>query len=360
MAVRPIAYLEWAKLQSQARINLSRSGVPDLSLRNLPLTLDLTDLEISGRNPYGYPPLLEAIAERYGVEPQNVVLTQGASQAIFIIGAALIEPGDKVIVEKPAYEPLLAVPGFFKAEILRLERRFENRFEIDPDDLRRLLGSGAKLVIITNLHNPSGVWLSREKMEMLAREAERFGAYLFVDEIYLEFMNQEAAQTCFGLSDRVMVASSLTKVYGLGGLRCGWILAPKEVVPSLRSLTDYLVVEGAFISERLASLIFPYLDRLREKNRSWIEENRKLLRLFMARQERLSWVEPDGGVVCFPRLKDGRSGDEFSRFLKEKAEISVVPGSFFEAENHFRLGYAVQPEILTSALEKINSLLATW
>jgi len=360
MPVKPITYLEWAKLQSQARINLSRSGVPDLKLRDLPLSLELTDLEISGRNPYGFPPLLEAIAERYQAEPDNVILTQGASQAIFIIGAGLIEPGDKVIVEKPAYEPLLAVPGFFRAEILRLERRFENRFEIDPDDFRRLLGTGVRLVMITNLHNPSGVWLSRKQIEELAREAERAGAYLFVDEIYLEFMSQEAAQTCFGLSDRLIVASSLTKVYGLGGLRCGWILAPKEIAPLLRSLLDYIVVEGAFISERLASLIFPHLDELREKNRSWIEENRKLLRVFMARQDKLSWVEPDGGVVCFPRLKEGRSGDEFSRFLKEKAEISVVPGSFFEADNHFRLGYAVMPEILASALETIDSLLATW
>ncbi len=357
MTIEPIAYLEWAKLQSQAKINLSRSGVPDLSLKELPLTLELKDLEISGPNPYGYQPLLEAIAERYKVEPDNVVLTQGASQAIFMVGAGFIESGDKVIVEKPAYEPLLAVPRFFKAQILRLERRFENRFEIDFDEYQRLLREGAKLIILTNLHNPSGVWLDRQKIQTLAQEAERFGAYLFVDEIYLEFLEGEAASTCFGLTDRIIVASSLTKVYGLGGLRCGWILAPKELARRLRRLTDYLVVEGAFISEKLAWLVFPYLDRLREKNRSWIEANRKLLRLFMSQQSQLSWVEPDGGVVCFPRLINGRSGDEFSHYLRRKADISVVPGTFFEAKEHFRLGYAVQSEILASALETINSVL---
>lgn len=360
MPVEPIIYLEWAKFKSQAKINLSRSGVPDLSLKELPLTLELKDLEISGRNPYGYVPLLEAIAERYQVDPENVVLAQGASQAIFMVGAGLIQPGDLVVVEKPAYEPLLAVPRFFKAQIGRLERPFENRFEIDLDDCRRLLEQGAKLIILTNLHNPTGVWLSRSKIEALAQEAERFGAYLFVDEIYLEFMEGEAARSCFGLSDRLIVASSLTKVYGLGGLRCGWILAPKEVARSLRRLTDYLIVEGAFISEKLASLVFPYLDNLREKNRGWIEENHKLLRHFMAQQSQLSWIEPDGGVVCFPRLQNGRSGDEFSQYLRQEAEISVVPGSFFEAKEHFRLGYAVSPEILASALETINSLLQQW
>ncbi|MCX7975374.1 MAG: pyridoxal phosphate-dependent aminotransferase [Candidatus Aminicenantes bacterium] len=360
MAVEPIKYLEWAKLKSQAKISLSRSGVPDLSFQELPLTLDLKALEISGRHPYGYLPLIEAIASRYQVHPDEVVVTQGASQAIFMLGAAIIEPGDKVVVEKPAYEPLLAIPRFFKAEILRLERRFDHNFEIALDDFRKLLGKGAKLVILTNLHNPSGVWLSRDKIEALAREVERFGAYLFIDEIYLEFMDGEAASTAYGLNERIIVASSLTKVYGLGGLRCGWILAPKEITRSLRALTDYLVVEGPFISQLLASLIFPYLDLLREKNRAWLETNHKQLCCFMNRQSKLTWVEPDGGVICFPRLLVGRNGDDFCQFLREKAEISLVPGSFFEAPEHFRLGYAVAPEILAEALEIIEKVLDEW
>lgn len=358
--VEPIHYLAWAKRKEEVKINLARSGVPDLSLRELPVSLALESLDISGYNPYGYEPLLEAIAHRYQVQTEEVVLTQGASQAIFMISGALIEPGDKVVVEKPAYEPLLAVPRFFKAEILRLERRFENRYEVDPEDLRKVLKQGAKLVILTNLHNPSGVWLSREKIQVLAEEAEKFGAYLFIDEIYLEFMEDDKAQTAFGLNDRVIVASSLTKVYGLGGLRCGWLLVPKKLARTLRALIDYLVVEGVFISELLAALIFPYLDLVRQKNRGWIEANRQQLHRFMEKQTKLAWVEPDGGVVCFPRLLDGRRGDDFSHYLQEKAGIRVVPGSFFEASEHFRLGYAVSPTLLAEALEAINQLLAHW
>ncbi len=360
MSVEPIVYLEWAKLSSQAKISLSRSGVPDLLLRDLPLTLEVRDLEISGRNPYGYEPLLEAIAHRYGVGAENVVLTQGASQAIFMVCAGLLEPDDRVVVEKPAYEPLLSCPRFFRAGIMRLERRFENKFLVDLDDYRRLLAQGAKLIILTNLHNPTGVFLNREQIAVLAAEADKAGAYLFIDEIYLEFMSDELSRSAFGLSDRVIVASSLTKVYGLGGLRCGWILASPEVAQKLRRLTDYLVVEGVFIGEVIAARLFPYLDQLRQKNRGWLEANQQLVGNFIAGEPKLSWVEPAGGVVCFPRLEAGRSGDEFSQRLRLEAEVSVVPGSFFELREHFRLGYAVSSAQLAKALEAIHSLLQKW
>ncbi len=361
MKIEPIYYLEWAKFPGKVRINLSRSGLPDLSLAELPVKLELKDLDISGPNPYGYQPLIEAIAKRYGVNPEEVVPTQGASQAIFMACACLVESGNIVAVEKPAYEPLLRTPQLLGKRVVRLERRMENGYRIDLDDFRKVLDAGAKLVILTNLHNPTGVWLSREEIGLLAAEAEKAGAYVFLDEIYLEFLSGVASQSAFGFNDRVIVASSLTKVYGLGGLRCGWVLAPKEIASSFRRLMDYLIVEGVFISEKIASLVFPHLDEIRARSLPVIERNRQLLVEFVASEEKLRWVEPAGGVVCFPRLVGGRgNGDEFSSELLSEAGIRIVPGSFFEAPEHFRLGYAVPTETLVQALEAVHSLLARW
>lgn len=360
MKIEPIAYLEWAKFPGKIRINLSRSGLPDLSLSELPVKLETKDLDISGANPYGYQPLIEAIANRYSVSPEEVIPTQGASQAIFMTCAVILNQGDTVAVEKPAYEPLLRCPQLLGAGVVRLERRLENGYRIDLDDYRKVLNEGAKLVILTNLHNPTGVWLTKEEVNLLAREAEKVGAYLFLDEIYLEFLSGAAGQSAFGLNDRVIVASSLTKVYGLGGLRCGWVLAPKKIAGSFRRLMDYLIVEGVFIGEKIASLVFPYLDEIRAKSLPVIERNRQLLIEFISSEEKLRWVAPAGGVVCFPRLVAGGNGDEFSFQLLSEAGIRVVPGSFFEAPAHFRLGYSVPTETLRQALEAMHSLLTRW
>lgn len=355
MDFRTVAYLNWVKMTRRARINFCRSGVPDCRLAEL--GLDLSSLELEGEHPYDFPPLARAIAGRYGVKSENVVTTMGTSMALFMVGAALLDPGDEILVETPAYEPLAEVPRALGARLVRLPRRFEAGYDIDPEEFRGLLSSKVKLVFLTNLHNPSGARLAPSRIAELAGLARKSGVPVVVDEVYLEFLGEDPRATSFNLADNVIVVSSLTKVFGLGGLRCGWVLAPEPLASKLQRMKDYLFVEDVFLSGQISARLFPVLDRFRDTHRSLIDQNRTTLREFIRGETRLSWVEPSGGIVCFPRLEMPAESRRFVEFLQEKHETSVVPGDFFEAPRHFRLGYYLDPELLRQGLTGIRRSL---
>jgi hypothetical protein len=347
--------MEWAKALGTPSVNLSRSGMPALAASDL--GLDPGDFSINGDHPYGYPPLVEAVAAKAGASPDNVIITAGASQAIFLTGLALLDPGDRVVIEKPAYEPLLSVPRALGAEILRLERTLETGFELDLDRLDEALRARPRAVFLTNLHNPSGALIPRERLAAAAERAARAGSVLFVDEVYLEFLQGESGRTAFGLGDNIIVASSLTKAFGLAGLRCGWMLAPRPLIPLLKRIVDHVFVEHVFIAEQMAAAVFPLLDGLRRRNNAGLAENRRTVREFLDGEPRLEWVRPAGGIVCFPRLRGPRTGDELAEILARRHGISIVPGRFFEDGRHFRLGFGISPEALAKGLDAVGRAL---
>ena len=351
-----IHYMEWHKTRAASGIDLCRSGIAPRPLEDL--NLSWNDLALSGDDFYGYPPLVEAIALRFGVDAGSVVSTLGTSQGMFLVCAALLSAGDRVAVERPAYEPVLAVPGAFETEVHRFDRRYERGWSVDPDEFAALLPEGAKLVVLTNLHNPTGAFIHDEDISRLAEIAAEKGAWLLVDEVYREFLDGGRGTTVFGLADNILVASSLCKVYGLGDLRCGWVLAPPELAARMRRIIDYMHVEGVFIGERIAALAFERLDALSEKDRPGVERNRTLVREFMdGEADRLSWVEPPAGVICFPRIESSGTGDELAEVLHREHDTAITAGSFFEAPAHFRIGFGGDSNALAAGLERIAAAL---
>lgn len=356
MEIKPIEYLAWAKTKPKFGINLCLSGLIGLSREEL--AVDWDGLEINGDHPYGYPPLLEAIAARHQARVDNVCPAVGASQGIFSVCAALLGPGDDVLVERPAYEPFLAVPRLFGANVTRFERRFENGYRVDPEEFVRAFTPRTKLVVLTNPHNPSGVALSHEEVLALALASEEKGAKILIDEIYLEFLEGEKAGTAFGLAPNIVVTSSLTKVFGLSGLRCGWILAPAGLAVVLRRLMDYVIVEHAFIGEQVAVLMFARLDEIRRRSRPLVEGNLRIVSSFMRDQEALEWVAPDPGIICFPRFRGARDASDLARRLLDGYGTGIVPGRFFEEPRSFRLGFGVPTDRLVQGLENLKKALA--
>ncbi len=354
-----IRYMEWHKTRAEAGIDLCRSGITPRPLEDLDLRLE--DLALSGNDFYGYPPLLERIAGRFDVTTENVVSTLGTSHGIFVVCSALLSTGDRVAIERPAYEPVLAVPEAFETEVVQFDRHYGNGWTIDPDEFEASVPNGTTLVALTNLHNPTGIFLSDEEVVRLAGIAASKGAWLLIDEVYREFLDDCRGTTAFGLADNILVSSSLGKVYGLGDLRCGWVFAPPDLAERMRRIIDYINVEGVFIGERVATLAFEQLDTLITRDREQAELNRILVTDFMTEESekgRLSWVEPAGGVTAFPRIEAPMTGDELAGILLRDHDTALTPGSFFEVPDHFRLGFGGDTEGLTTGLENISRVLS--
>ena len=347
-------YMNWAKTSSQAQFNLATSGIGNLSIHDLEVSLD--DLDLTGGG-YGYGPLMEAIGQRYDVATESIVTAAGTSFANHLAMAALIKPGDQILFEYPAYEPMLATARYFGADVRRFSRRFENNFGIELDDLRANLTSDTRLIVLTNLHNPSSVLVDQETLEQIGQLAREIKARVLVDEVYLETLFEPKPRTAFHLGQEFVITSSLTKAFGLSGLRCGWILAEPQLATKMWLLNDLFASTPVHVGERLSVLAFQQLDRLGAKAKALLDRNRQLVFEFLDCAQELEVVRPEFGTTVFPRLP-GRDVDEFCRLLRQDYQTSVVPGSFFEMPDHFRLGFAGDTESLKVGLERIQAALA--
>jgi aspartate/methionine/tyrosine aminotransferase len=347
-------YMEWAKSRPRPRLDLAGSNLLACSLEDLPGARQA--VELSGESPDGYPPLLDAIASRYGVEPDRVSTAPGCSGANFLACAALIEAGDDVLIERPTYDPLVAAVQMLGGRPRFFDRRFEQGFALDPDVIRRAVGTATRLLILSNPHNPSGVLATDEEIAALAGIAERAGVPVLVDEVYRDAVVDRRPRPAATVSPQFVTSNSLTKSYGLSSLRCGWTLATREITERIRRARDVVDVSGPIPAERLALAAFRHLDRLAERARGLIEPNRRLWSGFLAREPALEGV-PSAATLAFPRFRDGRDATGFVRRLFDVRGVAVVPGHFFGLPSHFRVSLGGSPTALAEALGAMGQLL---
>lgn len=348
-------YMQWAKTASHFTYNLATSGVIHYTLKDLGITLE--DLEISGPSYYGYEPLQKALAAKSRVSPENIVAATGTSMANHLVLAAILKPGDEVLIEQPTYEPLLAVIHYLKARAKNFNRRFENKFRVEPGEIERNLTANTRLIVITNLHNPSGVLTDLDTLKEVGKIARSAGARVLVDEVYLEALYPDpAAFYAFPLGNEFVTTSSLTKAYGLSGLRCGWIVADPELAKKIWHLNDLFGVLPAHTAERLSVIALQKLHQIAQRSQSLLNTNRALLQKFFEDHDELEVVMPHAGTIAFPRLKSGDS-DRFCTLLAEKYETGVVPGRFFGMPDHFRIGVGCNTEMLNKGLERLSLAL---
>ena len=347
-------YMNWAKTRSRARYNLATSGLDNLELSELDVKLD--DLALTGTAGYGYPPLIEAIAKRLRVATDSIVTATGTSLANHLAMAAIINPGDELLIEQPTYEPLLALARYLGANIRRFQRRFEDGFEILPGEVERSISTNTRMIVISNHHNPSSVLTNEKTLREVGELAQRVGARVLVDEVYLESMFADRPPTAVHLGPQFITTSSLTKAFGLSGLRCGWIVAEPGLAREIWLLNDLFGVNAAHPAERLSVLAFAQLERISAKALARLETNRALLNEFLDTRSDLQTVRPDSGTTMFPRVQPG-SSEQLCRLLREKYETSVVPGSYFEMPAHFRVGLGGSTEVLREGLERLGNAL---
>ena len=348
------SYIEWAKLRSKARYNLAISDMVHFPLADL--HPQLADLEISGGDGYGYQPLLQKLSAKSGVPVECIVQAQGTSMANHLAMAALLEPGDEVLIEEPSYGAILSAAEYLGAKIRRFPRTFESGFQLDPREVERNISARTRLIVITNLHNPSGVRTADAKLRMVGEIARSMGAHVLVDEVYLEACFDSPWQTAYLLGPNFVTTGSLTKAYGLSGLRCGWIFAAKALAERMWRLNDLFGVMAPHPIELLSVLAFEHLPEIAARAKEVLTTNRALLKEFFKSRRDLLAIWPEAGTIAFPQLTSGH-GDAFCQLLREKYETSVVPGRFFEMPEHFRVGVGGKTEDVREGLARIGAAL---
>jgi hypothetical protein len=349
-------YMMWAKMRPHLACDLAGSNLMPCSIEELPGAGEA--LRLGGiDNDNGYPPLVAAIAARYRVRPENVATGTGTSGVNFLACAAMLEPGDEVLVERPGYDPLLAAPRLLGARVTRFDRRFEDGWALDPDRIRAAITPHTGLIVITNLHNPTGVLAGAGALREIGLIAEQAGAYVLADEVYLDALFEGTAMPSATLGERFISTSSLTKSYGLAGLRCGWALAAPDVAERIRRARDIVDGSGAAPAESLAVHAFAQIDRLAARARGLLAGNFRRLRAFIDERPELEWIPPAGGTVAFPRLRGVGNTEPFAARLAERHETAIVPGRFFEAPAHVRLSFGGRPDVLVRGLEAIGHAL---
>lgn len=360
MHFQPIGYLEWMKDHfGRYKFDLANPAVRPLRPADLGLTPK--DLEFTGQNYHGHPELLKAIADRFSVSPANVVLTDGASMAIALVSFALFDPGTQLLLEAPNYEPLYRLPLSLGADVRMLDRPYEKGFQIDLESLQRRISRSTRAVWLTNLHNPSGVKTDTEKLRAICQVARAHGATVVASEVFRDFVFEgEPPVPAFKLDRGAVSIGSLSKLFGMDGLRVGWVLCHEDLARKLSSIRNHLSVTGSYLCEQVTLFAFRQLDKLIARTRGIVSENLPVLREFVASRDDIEWVPPDGGTIAFLKLRHGVPSWDFVRFLHEKYDTLVVPGDFFWAKGHLRVGFGGDTQNLKEGLRVLGSALTEW
>lgn len=354
LKTRQSEYMHWAKTRSTAKFNLATSGLANLSLTDLEFSVE--ELEITGLDSYGYKPLIQALSRRYRVDPESIVTAAGTSFANHLAMAALIDPGDEVLVERPTYEPILALAQYLGANVQRFGRNYHDGFGIKPEEIGKLVSERTRLIVLTNSHNPSGVSVDTSALREVGEIAKTVSAHVLVDEVYLEMLFEASPASAFHLGPEFVVTSSLTKAYGLSGLRCGWIFAEPSLAERMWRLNDLFAATPVHAGERLSVIALRQLDRLATQAQERLDTNRAILNQFLDSRDDLEAIRPEKGSIMFPRVKSGNA-EKLFELLREKYETSVVPGRFFEMPDHFRIGMGGDPELFVEGLERLGAAL---
>jgi aspartate/methionine/tyrosine aminotransferase len=346
--------MAWSKSRPTPRFDLAISNVLGCAIDDLPGAREALSLE--GTNENGYPPLIDAIAAAYGVPSSGVATAVGTSGANFLVFAALLEPGDDVMIERPGYDPLIGAARLLGANVVRVDRDAAAGFALDPDAVARALTPRTRLIVLTSPHNPSGTLIERGVLAAIGRIAESAGARVLVDEVYLDVLGRDAVPAAT-IGPAFVSTSSLTKSYGLAGLRCGWTLSAPDVAERIRRARDVVDGTGSIVTDRLAVLAFMRREHLAVRARTLLQSNLALLRPFLAGRPELDVQEPRAGTVIFPRLRGVDDAETFASRLLLERQTAVVPGRFFQAPAHVRIGYGGRTGDLAGGLAALGDAL---
>ncbi|MFN0007748.1 MAG: pyridoxal phosphate-dependent aminotransferase [Planctomycetota bacterium] len=374
-------YMVWAHTHAaRSSWSLSQSGMP-MAEPSFLEALGRFDLDHPARE--ALPELEGRLAELFGVDRERVIVALGASGGMHLCALRYFRPGTRVVADVPSYEPFRSLPMYLGADFRPVRRRLEDGWQIDPGEVGGLLGSGGGgasrsgtsgsgtnrstggptggpprgHVFLANLHNPTGVLLERERMAALAKAAERAGGNLISCEVYMEYVPSERRVHAFDVAPNGISIGSLTKAYGLGPMRIGWIVLGEGLARERQHLVDMAYLSyvdpptailraGRFALDRLSDLLRPL--RVIER------ESRPMWERWLTRTEGIRCIVPEFGIIAFPKIEGVEDTIALSEHLAKEHQVDVVPGEFFGLPGHIRIGCGVPAATLEEGLARLE------
>ena len=357
-------YMFWAHTQGhRTPYVLSQSGMAPAGpafLANLGHAQDLDHPGMAAQ-----PALEEALARRFGVPRSRVIVTVGATGGMFLAASRWFRSGARVVTESPAYEPFRALPRFFGAELAVVERRAEDGFALDPAAVERALagGTGPGHVFLSNPNNPSGVQTDRATLKAVARAAERTGGVLVSCDIYMEYVPAAEALWTHSVAPNAVTIGSLTKAYGLGALRIGWLILGEGLESERERLVDltYLThIDPPTFSMRAAHAATTRLPALLSPLRRVTAECRPAWEHWLRTSDAIESTIPAHGIIAFPRVVGVEDTRALAEYLVAEHGVDIVPGEYFGRAGHIRVGCGVEPAVLTEGLARLERGLRAY
>ncbi len=358
--------------ETKTPYDIAESGIFPMTVRELldfepaaereRILARLLDLRLGYSEAPGTFELRSAIAATYrDTRPEEILVTTGAIEANFLLFNVLLEPGDHVVAVHPAYQQLYSVPRAIGCDVALWELRPEKGFRFDLDELERLVTPRTRLIVINTPHNPTGAMLSAEDLRRIDRLACSVGARVLCDEAYrwLEIPGGEPlAPPLRNLGGVGISVGTLSKPFGLPGLRIGWIAGPVDLVARCWAVRDYVSLSPGKLNDALAVLALKHRERIVERTQAIVARNLEAAGAWVAEHAGVvSWKPPRGGLLALLRYELDMTSLDLANHLAEKYGVMLAPGSAFGIENHLRIGIGQEPETFAEGLRRTAACL---
>ncbi len=359
---------EMSQYEQDVDFNLGESGVHPLLLRELlgddPARLSrLLDTDLNYPHANGIPELRENIANLYnGAGPDNVLVTVGAIEANYIATRTLLSPGDEIAIMMPNYLQIWGISKNHDYRIKTFALQEKAAWAPDLDELEDKVSADTKVIAICNPNNPTGYILTEPEMDRIVAIAERVGAWIIADEVYrgVERVVDPETPSFYGRCDRVIAVGSMSKAYGLPGLRIGWTVGPAEMLDRFRRRHEYITICATMLSNHLAAIALSPEVRpwLIERARKYIRNGYPILKQWMdGHKDLFTCTPPQAAAIAFARYHlDINSTQLMERLAKEKS-VLIIAGDHFNMDHFVRISFGLAPDYLTTALDRVHDLL---
>jgi aspartate/methionine/tyrosine aminotransferase len=355
--------------------DICESGILPMSLSELysllpndaasRLEAQLRDTPAAYSEARGTVELRTLLAETYtGVSAEDVLVTTGAIEANFLVFNALIKPGDHVVAVSPAYQQLHSVPRSLGADVDLWDlAQPGGGFAYDLDRLESLLRPDTRMIVINTPHNPTGAILTSEQLDRVIDLARERDAWILSDEAYrwLAFPDGETlVEPTRNRYDKAISVGTVSKPFGMPGLRIGWLAANAELAQQSWALRDYITLSPAKMSDAITCALIEYRDQIMPRNQAIMSENLETAREWFARHSELvGWTEPRGALLAMMTYTAALDSTTLANRLAEEAGVMLAPGAAFGLEGHLRIGIGQRPSIFREGLEKTSAFLQT-